>query len=391
MKELTNEGVSELMKKLTRNITIKESLPNTTATGGTSERLPWLDFASGVMILWMIVFHALSTAWGYECRNYWGVTDPTMFPDNLHAFINDNGRLVITNPCVLFPYLHFFMPWFFYKSGQFFKKKSGRELWQKDSRKLLTNFVIWSAIGYIFFLILGMLDDSLTLRGATYTVIRRLFLRGYIPINQPLWFLVTLFGVRMIANWILPQRDDKYTVLRIIGLILLGYVISYLAYRYNHRLLPYWVANGAAGLSFFTFGYAMRDWEQKSWIVVPCLMVYVVGCIVGFPIVDMMGNHCLAGNYLLWIPVAFCCIIFFNALCKWLTVILRFKLIEWIGRNSMIIYIVHALIFVSIYEIVIHYFCPMSGQLLLYLILLAYVVILPICCILYSTIRLKFK
>ena len=144
-------------------------------------RLPWLDFASGIMILWMIVYHALQASWGYEVRDLCDITDASLLHEGVHAFINSKGELEVLNPCVVFPWLHFFMPWFFYKSGQFFKKRSTKDLWKKDSQKLLKTFVIWSAIGYLFFLLFGCINDTLTLRGATYSIMRGLFLRGQMP------------------------------------------------------------------------------------------------------------------------------------------------------------------------------------------------------------------
>ena len=211
------------MQNQTPDISPRVNTPET-------NRLPWLDFASGVMILWMIVYHVIQVAWGSE-----------------------------VNPCVVFPWLHFFMPWFFYKSGMFFQKRSVKELWMKDRQKLLKAFLIWSIVGYALFLLIGICNQTLTLRNTTYLVIRRLFMTGAPPLNTPLWFLLTLFGVRFVANIALPERGDKFGILKFVGIVLFGYTISYLAYRFNHRLLPYWVANGAAGLSFFALGYAVRN------------------------------------------------------------------------------------------------------------------------------------
>lgn len=309
-----------------------------------TSRLPWLDFASGIMILWMIIYHAIVCAWEYDIRDLWGITDAALIPEGIHAFINNEGKLEVLNPCVLFPWLHFFMPWFFYKSGQFFKKRSTKDLWKKDSQKLLKTFVIWSAIGYVFFLLFGYINDTLTLRGATYSIMRGLFLRGQIPINGPCWFLLTLFGVRFVANKLLPERGDKYTWLKIVGVVLAGYLISYLAYRFDYRLIPYWVANGAAGMSFFVLGYAMRDWDCKLLLIIPCVLVYIICCFVGFPVIDMMDNELLLGNYLFWIPVAFCCIIVFNTFCRCTYQFTRILSLEWIGMEAMVIYVVHFII-----------------------------------------------
>ena len=379
------------MQQETSNISPTANCQSPIANGQYTEstRLPWLDFASGIMILWMIMGHAISAAWGYEVRDLWGIRDASLLPKGVHAFINNEGALELLSPCVVFPYLHFFMPWFFYKSGHFFQKRSVKTLWKKDWNKLMKTFIIWSIVGYVFFLFFGWLNDSLTLRSATYSVIRGLFLRGYIPINNALWFLLSLFGVRLMANWLLPERVDRFFGVRIVGVVLLGYAISYLAYRFNHRLLPYWVANGAAGLSFFALGYAMRDWEQKWWLVVPCAIVYISGCVLGFVHVGMLDNKLWLGNYFLWIPQAFCCIVFFNFVCRKLCKYIHIKPIEWVGKNAMAIYVMHYVIVIILVDILQYYDVCLSSQWVMSLILFAYVLILPLCCWIMNVVQNK--
>lgn len=352
------------MQQETSNISPIANCQSPIANGQCTEstRLPWLDFASGIMILWMIVYHALMAVWYFELKEYWGITDPSLIPKCLHAVVKSDGKIGIIDPCLIIPWLYFFMPWFFYKSGQFFNKRSIKELYQKDSQKLLKTFFVWSLVGYLFFLLLGWIKGTLTLRGATYSIIRGLFLTGQIEINGPCWFLLTLFGVRFIANIVLPKRGDKYALLKTIGVSLIGYGLSIFLHHLNYRLLPYWVANGVAGLSFFALGYALRDWEQKWWLTVPCMVVYVIGCFVGFPTVSMLSNTLLSGIYHLWIPVALCSIVFFNNLCKWLYSFVRIIPIEWIGKNAMMILLVHTLIYVPIKDICTYFNVPISGN-----------------------------
>ena len=95
-------------------------LPRANSPCAERTRLPWLDFASGIMILWMIVYHAIYFSWSYALGDISEATNLMQIPSGVRAFLND-GKLEILNPCVAFPWLHFFMPWFFYKSGQFFQ------------------------------------------------------------------------------------------------------------------------------------------------------------------------------------------------------------------------------------------------------------------------------
>lgn len=340
----------------------------------------YIDLAAGIMILWMIIYHALYNAWSFENRDLWSVEGLMLQQKGLHAFVNTDGKIEIFNPCILFPYLSFFMPWFFYKSGQFFRKRPWKEQLDKDARKLLRTFVIWSVIGYVMFLVFGMLQHTITLRSATYSIVRGLFLTGKVPINEPLWFLLTLFGVRMMANITLPAKSEKYYYLKIFALAIIGYVMAYLAYRLNHRLLPYWVANGAAGFSFFVLGYGLKEYENKWWLIIPCLMVYIICCIIGFPMVDMMFNKLLAGNYLLWIPVALCGIVTFNTICRFTCKYISVRPIEIVGQNAMTIYVTHILIVITLQFVITYFEIATLYPYMLWICLAGYIVFLPLLC-----------
>lgn len=107
---------------------------------------------------------------------------------------------------------------------------------------------------------------------------------------------------------------------------------------------------------FFCAGYMLREYGMKKWMIYPCLFVYLICCIVGFPYVGMLDNKLLTGNYLLWVPVSVCCIIAFNYICVVLvkmqeyilekynlkSYLLRF--FENIGICAMPIYVSHYLI-----------------------------------------------
>ena len=328
----------------------------------------------------MIIYHALCYAWSFDLSDYWGISNLTQLPNGLHAYVNSDGQIEMINPCVLFPYLSFFMPWFFYKSGQFFRKQSLKEQVTKDTHKLLRTFVIWSAIGYVMFLVFGLLQHTLTLRSATYSIVRGLFLTGKVPLNEPLWFLLTLFGVRFMANLTLPEKDEKYYIAKILILALMGYIVAYLAYRFNHRLLPYWAANGAAGFSFFVFGYSLKEHENKWWLIIPCLLVYIVCCFTGFPMVDMMFNKLIAGHYLLWIPVALCGIVTFNTICRFTCKYISIRPLEIVGQNAMTIYVTHILILLTIQFVITYFEITTLYPYMLWMYLIGYVAFLPLLC-----------
>ena len=327
-----------------------------------------IDFGAGIMITWMVMYHVLMWQWGLEVPD-WSITDPMLIPSDIHAFINPNGHLEVLNPCVLFPYLNFFMPWFFYKSGRFFRKQSSSQLLRHDGRKLLRTYLIWGGIGYVLYVAMRLVDGTATLRGLTYSVVRHTFLTGEAPCNGALWFLLTLFGVHVLANWILPEEQENGRDWRFhcrCGLVVLtGYLISITAYRYDFDLLPKWVGDGVAGLAFYAAGYLLSRYESKWWLLIPCGLVYLYCCIFGFPMVDMLWCKPLNGSFWLWMPVAICGIVVFDGLCRVIarlytkieqhvSTLIGKSLMEAIGRNAMPIYVSHVLLLET--------YCFIAGQ-----------------------------
>ena len=348
----------------------------------TTNRLTYIDLGAGIMILWMVLYHALQAAWGMQLNGYWDVTDAALLPQGAKAFINTEEKVEIFNPCVLFPYISFFMPWFFYKSGQFFQKRPIKALWKKDSAKLLKTFVLWSAVGYVFYLIFHSLDGTLTLRSATYSILRGFILTGKIPINEPLWFLLTLFIVRAIANRLLPANENKSFHRRCGAIVLIGAGIAYICYLFPHRLLPYWVANTASGLCFFALGYWLSRYETKWWLLAPCIIAYLVCCFAGFPMVDMIFNKLFAGQYELWIPTAFCGIVTFNAFCRGIAYLWKGhkSLLQLAGQNAMIIYVTHIFIRDVLQFVAMNYNIVFMQQYFIYITIAAYAVLIPAIC-----------
>lgn len=326
----------------------------------TKERFSYVDLGAGVMILWMILGHACMAA-GFVgepfCRS--GITD---FVPN---------------------FLFFFMPWFFYKSGQFFSKRGFREELNKDWTKLIRQFLIWSAIGYVSYLISLGVFNGLTFRNIVYLPIRHFVLGGVIDLNQPLWFLFTLFWVRQIANFVLPHDCDKFYWSKCTSIIIVAFSISFGLYLLNYRFFPEWFANGAAGMAFFTLGYCLQKFETNWWLLVPCLLGYIACCIWGFPAVGMRSNNCEnAIIYLLNIPASFAGIVAFNLVCRYISKYLHYLSLpfEYIGKYAMIIYVSHGVIYGSMSWIIDSLNYNISYTCALWLILCSYLIFLPLFC-----------
>ncbi len=334
----------------------------------TKERISYVDLGAGIMILWMILGHAIMAA---------GFVGEPFRPSGITDYV----------PNILF----FFMPWFFYKSGQFFSKRLFREELKKDWDKLIRQFLLWSAIGYVSYLISLVVYDSLTFRSIVYLPIRHFIFGGVIELNQPLWFLFTLFGVRQIANILLPYEDDKFYWLKCISIIIVAFSISFGLFCLNCRFIPEWLANGSAGLAFFSLGYCFQKYETKWCLLVPCVFGYVACCIWGFPDVGMRSNSCEnAIIYLLNIPATFAGIITFNFACRLVSKYLHYLSVplEYIGKYAMIIYVSHGIIYGSMSWILDSLNYNISYTCALWLIIGSYIVFLPLFCYLSKKIHI---
>lgn len=95
--------------------------------------------------------------------------------------------------------LYFFMPWFFFKAGMFFRTKPRREFYRSNARRLLVPFAVFSLIGYLLWLPGVISNDSLSLTYKIFAPTMQLVKEGSLTANMPLWFLLSLFLVKAAA------------------------------------------------------------------------------------------------------------------------------------------------------------------------------------------------
>lgn len=88
--------------------------------------------------------------------------------------------------------LGFFMPWFFYKAGIFYKTRPLKNVLIRSTKRLIVPFVIFSIIGTILLWIYEICGIEIgTIKGPAHIV---LIIAGSVPGNMALWFLLSLFG-----------------------------------------------------------------------------------------------------------------------------------------------------------------------------------------------------
>ena len=275
----------------------------------SSERVGYIDTVAGIMIIWMILGH---------CRFHANYSLP------------------------FFKYLGFYMPWFFYKSGMFFSTLNQKSLFKKDLSKLLSRYIIYSLYGWLIWSTCGIIDGSLSIKKCIVSPLFDFIHHGSIYGNGALWFLLSLFFVRQLANWLLKQKlPPPILSLFFCALAFLLYAIGW--YQYS-----WWLGNILSGTCFFILGNWLRSIETKRWVFFLALFTYFVillasieGWIEDFPYMYMHANKMNNGNYLLFYPMSLAGIIVINNIFKLLCKYIRFRVFDYVGYNSMQYYVTH--------------------------------------------------
>lgn len=287
----------------------------------SENRLKYLDIASGIMTIWVIVFHALYPMYG-------------------------------TEELKVIPWLYYFMPWFFYKAGMMFHPKEMKRELSNGWKKLMITFFIWSLIGWLAHIGWHLFVGDLTARIAIYSPLRSILLKAQVPLNGALWFLPILFLVRIIGNWFLNKGFC------VKWLIITSAVLIFICKMLDWRFMPVYISGTAWGLFFFACGYLFKGNETNKWIAGIATFLFIGSLFTEIPSV-----YCKSGTPLiqaLWYPACVAGCITFNNICRiFATIIDRVHLkkgiLQYVGKNALNFYVPHKIIFHLGFNLIILY------------------------------------
>lgn len=311
----------------------------------TTKRDTYIDIVSGIMIIYMLIYHLLQWTEGIT----------------IHI-------------------LFFFMPWFFFKSGMYFRKADYKSYLKKNVKHLLIPFFWFSLIGTLFYW-----ADLIALKDFNwlhYILFLKVVLNGSVPGNTALWFLISLFLVKMIYNLTYTKVQSFVIMLSALGI---AYLCSFLNID-----SPKYLANASSGLVFFTIGHMLKEKQFMKHIIIACLLIYILIAIFCPSIVDMYGNKTSSGVYILWYPFSLAGIIIMNNLVKItplnLYKTLIFRIIQNIGKNSMNYYVTHWVLLLACKIIMVDYLGYKQGDnLYVFATCLSLIVLLPISSYIFNT------
>ena len=272
----------------------------------SNKRDSGVDSLAGFFVIYIAVGHALNL---YHLPNY------NMCPS---------------------PFLYFFMPWFFYKGGMYFRHKDDKTALLQNFKRLIKPFIIWSIAGCLVFNLLSLLFQSQMRLPLIW--IKEMIADGSIYENKPLWFLLSLFIVKTISNKFAPPNRKNLLILSIIfGLL----IASFGNYWGCH--IPLWLFNSSSGLVFFLIGYLVGC--KYNWGLFILSSIIWLAISIFIPVgVNMRANETNYGQFYLWWPYSIAGIYTVNFLIKLVplgVIESKFNLLRVAGIYSMEIYVIH--------------------------------------------------
>ena len=291
-----------------------------------SSRIGFLDTIGGFLILIMIDSHLEAKCW------------------------QSNFKLT-----GLLDFFNFFMPWFFYKSGMFYKQKKFSDLLSKGKKKLLIPYVCFFVLSIPLFHVELAIRHDINWTHYLLSPFKALLLQQALDTNSPIWFLLSLFVVQVIYNFlnIKTNGNKLHSMLFLFIALFIGYGLNFCNFS-----TPFILANVSTGLFFYGMGDLLRATGKPSFkqLWIPCGIVYLLGYFWFPSQLSMYMNRLTSGNYLLWAIMSLLGIMCINGGLKYF----RFNsFLDAIGRNSMSYYLFHYPIIVVVY-FVCHDACMIS-------------------------------
>ena len=200
-----------------------------------------MDTVGGIMILFMILRHCLI-----------GTMKTSVF-----------GGVVAYYP------LLFFMAWFFFKGGMYYREESLPVCISKGFWRLLVPYAVFSALAVVVALIVrgcvsGMDGVTDVLRKIPVYLKRE----GAVECNAPLWFLLSLFLVRVFFSFARNLRIPAWLV---------GVCSLFAAWGLYLGDFPIgqFFENIPMGLCFFALGYMLKDKQYSNYAFIPSLIIFI--------------------------------------------------------------------------------------------------------------------
>lgn len=224
----------------------------------------------------------------------------------------------------------FMMPFFFFKSGMYFRRKEIGETLKSSAKRLLIPFCIFTILAIPVYLY----DDGISINTLILTPIKDIIEEGAFHRNSALWFLVTLFLIRNIAN-IVFAKNQRITFASVLTSLIVSYFLT-------GKHIPFYIGNTCLGFFFFGCGYLYHMINDKKTYNYIALCIYIIVELFLYARLDVHANFVIKGNYFIGAIGAISGIIAFIKSFEKLPKIPTF--LCNCGKDSMTLYVTHILI-----------------------------------------------
>lgn len=267
-----------------------------------TQRQDYLDCAHGLMIMHVMIYH-------------------------LCFSINNNYKALYS----ILHTLSFFMAWFFFKSGMFYRERTLFETALRCIKKLIVPYFIFSIVAFdvYYFVKHPIVDFSMEWR--------ILYLFGTLIHNMPLWFLFSLFAVHISYALLHKCKLNPFIIAALsLALFFLNKAIGF---------RPYWMLNIPLGLLFYSLGQIFKDVQYNNIVISICLIIYF-GLYFIYSYIDFSIG--IINPYLVAIPWSLAGCILINVLFKSFPRLCIAPL-KFFGKHAMEFFCTH-IIFIDLFE-----------------------------------------
>jgi len=191
-----------------------------------------------------------------------------------------------------------------------------------------------------------LIEHETSLKPYLYSPIRSLVLGGTIPGNPPLWFLPSLFTTQCLFALLREKKINVYVC------ALIGLVGGLLLMLINWEFVPVYIGSGILGVFYFAMGKILHKYESNWKVLISIICIMSILCFINqSPNADIRNVAQYSGSFgelLHGIAMALCCCFIINAIFNFFQPLLKFPLLQFVGRHAMDFYVTHWIVLLII-------------------------------------------
>lgn len=235
----------------------------------------------------------------------------------------------------------YFMAWFFFKTGMFYKERSLKEEWKLCYKRLVIPLICFTVLGQMVEWVRRIIEGDYNWIHYTLSPVKELLISGYTNGNSPLWFLFTMIFARLLYAVVIKYAPP-ITYRDVIIAICFGTFYVLFSYIRDLFQLPIYCYNIPLSLVFVAMGHLLKRIQFKLEILFLSLITVMILGIADFSYVVFMSGSLIEGDsYVSFIVLSIAGIVIVNNvltyLCKWYS----FPILSFVGRNSMAYFVIH--------------------------------------------------